>query len=416
MFKLKFLVLGGGSCQINLIKYLKENNHIVIVTDYYKHAIGKKYSDYSEMISTFDLEGIVNIAKKYQVDTIVTAGTDQPVYFASKACEILNLPNYISSQKALNVTNKKRMKKIFLKNNIPTVKYKLLKKNIGFDDLDNSFFPGVVKPLDSQGQRGVLRVKNKQDLLEKSNISFSFTEKEEVLFESYYKHDEITVSGWVEKGKTKIFSISDRVTYNNFPHIGICIAHDYPSKHYSMYGEEIIKITKHIVKSFKIKKGPIYFQMLIGNEGIKVNEIACRIGGAFEDVYIPYASKVNIIDLLIKDSLGYSENHNLEDNSINENLRLSVQLFFARPGRISYLSSLETLKRDNLIIDGRYNFKVGEYIPEIKNATQRVGHFITCADNSKDLRKKIDLIFSKIKILNENGNNLIISYNSYFSK
>jgi len=41
---LKFLVLGGGSCQLNLIKYLKEKNHTVIVTDYYEDALGKKYA------------------------------------------------------------------------------------------------------------------------------------------------------------------------------------------------------------------------------------------------------------------------------------------------------------------------------------------------------------------------------------
>jgi len=413
---LKFLVLGGGSCQLNLIKYLKEKNHTVIVTDYYEDALGKKYSDFSELVSTFDLEGIVKIAQKYKVDTIITAGTDQPVYYASKACEILNLPNYISSDKALNVTNKKRMKKIFNDYNIPSVKYKLLNEDYNLNNIENSYFPGVVKPLDSQGQRGVFRVENRDDLDSKMKISFNFTKKKEILFESYYKHDEITVSGWVIKGETKIFSISDRVTYNNFPHIGICIAHNYPSKHYEEYGEEIIRITNKIVKAFKVDKGPIYFQMLIGDDGIKVNEIACRIGGAFEDVYIPFASDIDILDLLIKDSLGYSINNNIKDNSINEKLKLSVQLFFANPGCIEYLSPIEDLLEEGCIIDGRYNFKVGEKIQKIENATQRAGHFITYDLNPDNLQQKINYIFKKIKILNENGENLVIPYNSYFYK
>jgi phosphoribosylamine-glycine ligase len=188
---MKFLVLGGGSCQLNLIKYLIKNNHMVIVTDYNEDSIGKNYADYSEMISTFDLEGIVSIAKKHKVDTIITAGTDQPVYYASKACEILGLTNYISSDLALLVTDKKKMKDIFKLNNIPTVKYKFIRIDENINNLDNDFFPGVIKPLDSQGQRGVLYIEDKRDLENKIHIPFQFTEQLEILLEKYYENDEI---------------------------------------------------------------------------------------------------------------------------------------------------------------------------------------------------------------------------------
>ncbi len=410
---MKFLVLGAGSCQLNLIKYLKNNSHEVVVTDYFKDSIGKKYADNSEMISTFDLKGILEIAKIHKVDTILTAGTDQPVYYAAKACEILNLPNYISSDLALKVTDKKKMKETFQKNNIPSVKYKLIRKNENIQSLEEDFFPGVIKPLDSQGQRGVLYVKDKNDLKTKIHIPFNFTEQSEILLEKYYKNDEITVSGWVLKGKTKILSISDRVTYDNFPHIGICISHNYPTKHYENHSSEIIEITKKIVNVFNIKKGPIYFQMLIGDDGIKVNEIACRIGGAFEDVYIPYASGVDMSDLLIKDSLNLSQVQNLKPNSVSENVKISVQLFFAKPGKISYLSSLDELTKEGLILEGRFNFKVGEEIKKIENATQRAGHFIVSSTDKNNLLKKVDEIFQNIKILDKKGNNLIIPYSHY---
>ncbi|MFW5890981.1 MAG: carboxylate--amine ligase [bacterium] len=411
---MKFLVLGAGSCQLNLIKYLKNNNHEVVVTDYYKDSIGKKYADKSEMISTFDLKGILEIAKEHKVDTILTAGTDQPVYYAAKACEILGLPNYISSDLALKVTDKKRMKKIFQKNRIPSVKHKLIKEKENIESIKDEYFPGVIKPLDSQGQRGVLYIRNKDDLKSKIHIPFNFTEQPEILLEKYYKNDEITVSGWVIADDVKILSISDRVTYNNFPHIGICISHNYPSKYYEEHSSEIIEITDKIVKVFNINKGPIYFQMLIGDDGIKVNEIACRIGGAFEDVYIPYACDVDTIELLIKDSLNITQSQNIKTNSVSENLKISVQLFFANPGKISYLSAFSELVEKGLILEGRFNFKVGEEIQKIENATQRAGHFIVYSENKNDLFKKVDKVFQKIKILDENGNNLIIPYSQYY--
>lgn len=411
---MRFLVLGAGSCQLNLIKYLIKNNHVVIVTDYNKDSIGKKYADYSEMISTFDLEGIVSIAKKHKVDTIITAGTDQPVYYASKACEILGLTNYIYSDLALLVTDKRKMKDIFKLNNIPTVKYKFIRLDENINNLDDDFFPGVIKPLDSQGQRGVLYIEDKRDLKNKIHIPFQFTEQSEILLEKYYENDEITLSGWVVDGETKTLSISDRVTYNNFPHIGICISHNYPSKHYEKHHEEIIAISEKIVKVFNIKKGPIYFQMLIGKDGIMVNEIACRIGGAFEDVYIAHASRVDMCDLLIRDSLGLEQKQKINSNSISKNKKISVQLFFANQGKISFLSSFSELVENNLVLEGRFNFNVGDTIKKTENATQRVGHFIVEADTNELLYEKVDEVFKRIKILDKKGNNLVIPYKDHF--
>ena len=161
-------------------------------------------------------------------------------------------------------------------------------------------------------------------------------EKKRHLVEEYYENDEITVSGWVENDNTHVLTVTDRVTYDNYPSIGVCTAHDFPSKHFKSYAKEIIEITKNIVKSFKIHNGPIYFQMLIGKEGIKVNEIACRIGGAYEDEFIPHLTGIDILDMVIDYSLGENIDYTRlrEYEVLNNNKKLSVQLLFAKPGTI----------------------------------------------------------------------------------
>jgi len=100
-------------------------------------------------------------------------------------------------------------------------------------------------------------------------------------------------------------------------------------------------------------------------------------------------------------------------NEFSKKTKISVQLFFASPGKISYMSSLESLVSDGLILDGRFNFKVGDNIPKIKNATQRAGHFIVSSSNKDSLFEKVDKVFNKVKILDEDGNNLVIPYKLY---
>lgn len=405
---MKFIVLGGSSCQVALIKGLKERGHEVILCDYFSNPPGKKYIDIKEDISTFDIEGIIKTVEKYNPDGILTAGTDQPVYTGAVASEISGLNFYIDSDKAKKLTNKKYMKNIFTSFDIPTVNYKYIQRNYSVDDIKNLKFPLVIKPFDSQGQRGVLKINSIQELEELIDETFSFTQENEILVEEFYENDEITVSGWVVDGNTHILSITDRLSFDMNTHIGICTSHNFPSVHYTKYGTEIIRLTKELVKAFEINSGPIYFQMLIGEQGVLVNETAARIGGAFEDVYIKSLTGIDMHTLLINDTLN-KRNILKKENYITEvSEKLNVVLFYAKPGKVTSLNGISKLLSDKKIIDGTFNFKVGDIIGEIKNATLRAGHFIVAGKNEKELIKNIQYVFDNIQILDSNGHNMLI--------
>lgn len=408
--KKKLLVLGGGNCQINLIKYLKNNDHTVIVSDYLANAPGRTLSDYCETVSTFNIDDNIEVAKKYNVDAVLTTGTDQPVYTAAYVSDVLNLPFPISKEVAKAVTNKKVMKSIFTSNEIPTVKYAFIKKDFNDEEISDFNFPVVIKPFDSQGQRGVLKLNSIKEIRNNINLTFNFTNEQEILIEEFYNSNEITVSGWVLKGKVYILSVTDRVTFSKGPHIGICKSHEFPSKFYNQYNKEIVKLTNNITHSFNIQNGPIYYQMLIGNEGIKVNEIACRIGGAFEDIYIPYLSGIDLNELLVKTTLKEPIDTKLLDNySIDKaTQKLSVQLFFANPGKICLMTKMKELINNKLIVNGLYNFSIGHTIDTISSASQRLGYMVITGKTNKELKANVNKVYSFIKVLDELGNNLII--------
>jgi len=407
---MKILILGGSNSQINAISRAKQKGYSVVVSDYYEDAPGKKICDYKELASTFDIEANIEVAKKHDIDGIMTIGTDQPVYTKAKVAYELGLPSCINVDVAKAVTNKKVMKELFEKHNIPTTKFAFLSKGFQDSKLEGLKFPVVIKPLDSQGQRGVYKLDSIKEIRDKIDNCLSYSREKEILVEEYYKNDEITVSGWVENDKVNVFTVVDRVTYDRFPHIGVCIAHNFPSKHLRNYFDEIINLTEKIVKDFKIHNGPIYFQMLIGLEGIKVNEIACRIGGAYEDEIIPRLTGIDILDMVIDKTMGKEidttklKEYNLADNDKYS----SVQLFFAKPGKIKRLGDMEQIKKLQGVIKGKFNFEVGDEIKEIENATQRAGYVIIEGKDKKTLEENIDRVFENLAIYDEKGNNLIL--------
>ena len=328
---MKLLILGGGSGQLSVIKKAKKMGHEVIVSDYYEDAPGKSYSDYGETVSTFDINGNIEVAKKYNIDGVMTVGTDQPVYTAARVAESLNLPFFLSSETAKAVTNKRNMKNTFKKHNIPTVNYKILNKNFSKNELENINFPVVIKPLDSQGQRGVFKLNKIEEIGEKFSEVLKFSREDAILLEEYYDSKEITVSGWVKDKKLNILTVTDRIRYEHSLNIGICTAHIFPSKFLKSHYEKIKEISNKIIDSFKINNGPIYFQFLIGEKGIKVNEIACRIGGAYEGDFMPYLTGVDILGLMVDLSFNYNiKSEKLKNYKIlNNDKWLSVQLFFS---------------------------------------------------------------------------------------
>jgi len=413
------MVLGGGSNQVDLIKKAKEHGDEVILIDYLMDCPGKKYADTHLLISTFDTEAITTVSKRFNVDAIVTAGTDQPVLSAAVASEKLGLTFYADVNLAKAVTNKYVMKSIFREHHIPTADFCFLAKHFDDSELSSLNFPVVLKPVDSQGQRGVYKLNSVEEVHSKIASTLSYSKEEVALVEEYYENDEITINGWVNDEKITVLSVVDRVTIKKDSHIGICLCHNFPSVHLEKHKKEIYTITQHIVTAFGIKNGPIYFQYLIGDEGIKVNEIAMRVGGAYEGITIPIIAKVDILKMVLDyctqnkiENKEVLDSYSLEKNSVY----LSTQLFFCNSGVVDYMTPINEILDIPCVRAARYEYREGDTIKRLVNATARAGYIIIEGSSFNNMIDNVNYVFDNLKILDSNGNNLVIKYSDYQDK
>ena len=160
-------------------------------------------------------------------------------------------------------------------------------------------------------------------------------------------------------------------------------------------------------QAFAIKNGPLYVQLLVGPAGIVVNEVACRIGGAYEDIFIPYLTGFDILDAVIDYSLGYEVALTLEDCLEKA---VSVQLFFTRPGLVKALTPLETLKKCPGVIGAGYNIVPGQKTKSIRNATGRAGYLVITGQTQAKLKKNRDRVLDQLMIMDEKGDNLLLRF------
>lgn len=402
------LLLGGGNCQRSAARHASEQGARVVLADYTQNPPAAQYAAAHVSVSTFDIDGCIAAARQYHVDGVMTIGTDQPVYTAACVAEKLGLPCSVSVETALSVTNKMVMKRRMTACGIPTVPYIFIDAYSNAADFDALQAPYVIKPLDSQGQRGIFKLYTPQQVLSHLPQTLQFSQQKSALVESFYPSDEVTVSAWVTDGTAHLLTVTDRLLYPSEKHIGICIGHRFPSVHIDK-APEMHRICNALCTACGIESGALYVQFLIGADGIKVNELACRIGGAFEDFFIPYVTGFDILDAVIKTALGEAANTAaLQTFDLYRcKKQVATQLLFCRSGTVGSITEETALCNLPFVLDAGFNYAAGDKIPAVENATARFGHAVLTGENEAEITQNIKHFYEILQVKDIEGNDLL---------
>ncbi len=404
---MRLMMLGASGAQLTGIRMARAMGHEVVTCDYLPDAPGHREADHCAYASTFDVAGVTEEARRFAIDGIVTMGTDQPVYTAASVAQVLGLPSLLPPDTALAVTHKAVMKQRLVQAGVAVADYRIYEKGRSETVLTTLSYPVVVKPLDSQGQRGVLFLENAGEVKARFEEVLAYSRDSAIMVEAYYPHEEVTVSGWVENGRARVVAITDRISFPEKERLGICLSHEYPSKHLETHGPELLELTQRIVTGIGIRNGPLYFQFFIGNSGIKVNEIACRIGGAYEAEYLPVVTGVDLCRMQLLAALGLPVDCAplQRVNPLSPKGVLSVQLFFAEPCEVGAVPELPQILAMEGVISAGLNIVRGQQLKPITDATARAGYVIVKARDRVELEERLYKLYQILEIRDGEGRN-----------
>lgn len=401
------LVLGGGRHQINLIKYAEKHDVTVVLSDYLESSPGHKVATHSYLSSTLDVEKNIEHAKKHQIDGVITTGTDQPLVTMAEVAEAMGIDAYLTPVTARMCTNKREMFKCLKSVNIP--EYQLIdnieQTPIDFDKIN---FPIIIKPLDSQGQRGISIIHNERELNRAYQRAKKHSNDTAAVVQEYITGPEMTISAWMHNGQLQILLITDRVTYNKSEAVGVCLQHIYPSKHLVGLEEEAYKMAEKIAEAYQLKNGPLYIQFLRNNDKLYLVEATCRIGGGHEDRLTRHVTGVNIYPHLMYLGLEGSAKHfDFNQSFPIKGKHVLVNFILAKKGTLAHQHfDKEALQKIGLI-EGGFYYEDGYKQPEIINSLGRIGYFIAQGDTKAELMSNSKKIYEQFYAENEVGENLV---------
>ena len=299
------LILGAGPCQVPLIEKCRARGLRVLVASRPGAYPGFDLADQAYRVDVRDKERLRAVAAAERVAAVLTDQTDIPVSTAAWIAERLGLPGigYACAQK---FTDKQCMRRACAELGIPGPRYCVADRLAPLAQwADASGYPVIVKPVDSQGSRGVQLVRTPAELAAAFAEAAPHAAAGQVLAEEFVAGREVVIQGFAAEGRFTNLVIGDR-RYFNLPGRFIPQATLFPSTLAPELQARLGDLNRRLVTGFGLPFGITHSEYLVRDDGdIRLVEVAARGGGVFiSSDLVPLACGVDVNDLLIRCALG----------------------------------------------------------------------------------------------------------------
>lgn len=380
--KSKVLIIGGGHPQFSLIESFFNMGFEVIVIDDRKNSPAYRLNIEVIPINRYDEKNILLYAIENPPEYVSSSGNDKAVHIMTIIAKKLNIPSYISEDIAKMPLNKNTFRELLANEGLPTPQTLSISGNIENFDFDKIIFPAVIKPDEGVGQTGVNKVRNIKEAIESIKYALEVSKNKTALIQEYISGNEVGVNGFVFNGDFKLLTTSfRRSSRSRGGAFGVATEKVYPAIKNRELLKEIEKIFDIACKKMNIKYSPIYAQIIIKDNKIKIIEMMPRLGGGEDPRLVKYATGVDISMLTALISTGKKVSYDKNNKKPHET---SVVIKFLT-GIVGTVKKVKIENHENNNIKKiDIFFDVGDSIGELKTSRERIGYVLTTGSSIED--------------------------------
>ncbi len=407
----KLLILGGTLLSCEIIKQAKKQGAFIVVTDYLEDSPGKKIADKSFLISTTDVEAVVDLIRNEKIDGVLTGFIDLLLPYYVEICEKANIPCYATKEQIDITTNKTKFKELCRSFDVPVVEEYDIKYPFTKGDIKHLEYPVLIKPVDNSGARGVFICKNCDELIINFEKSLKFSKNKKILVERFMKDKEATIFYLVQNGEICLSSMADRhMTNVQSGVLPLPVAYTFPSKHLEKYQENLNAKVIEMFEHIGIKNGMIFIQTFVEEGNCIFYEMGYRLTGSLEYKIIEKLNNINPMEMMINYSLtGLMYEKDIKP-LVNPNYKeWGVNItFLAKPGRVGKIVGIDEVKSFEGVIDIVLTYSEGDVIPESALGTleQVIIRVFATTKTKEELSILINKVQRTIKIYSQNGQDM----------
>ena len=385
------MILGASILQLPAIEKASEMGLRLIVADMNPDAVGFSVPGViKEVASTIDIAGVTEAAEKHCIDGIMTLATDMPMRTVAAVAERLGIVG-ISRETAVNATDKSVMRRVLSEAGVPVpVFYKVSDSEAFREAVLKMSGPFMVKPADSSGSRGIIKVENAADAEKAYEYAHQFSRNGIVVVEECMIGPEVSVETLATDGEIHVIQVTDKIT-TGAPHF-VEMGHTQPSR--LDCTDEIKKTAIAANKAVGIENGPSHTEIIVTGEGPKIVEIGARLGGDCITTHlVPMSTGVDMVEACIRIAMG-------EKPDITPRLECgsAIRYFHQHAGVVRSISGLDKARQTPGIRQISVVHGIGRTITEINDSGSRMGFVIAQGKTAQDAAAKAEAALQMIKV------------------
>lgn len=271
------LILGTLVGQAEAIDWLKEHGWDVFACGRRREGPGVDAADRFFLTDIVDADAVAELARELEVDVVYSVGSDIAMPTVAHVSEKLGLRQFHNVATTQILHRKQELRRFLGAHDLSPVVHDIVRSTADVEAFD--WFPAVVKPTDSQAQRGIARVGSASDAVAALPAALHASPTGTAIIEEWLEGPEISIHVMVVDGEVRFYLPSDRLTWDG-PILGVAQAHRLPSRSLtSDWAPAVRRLVDDFVEALGVRTGPLYFQLMLTDAGPRIIEVASRLDG-----------------------------------------------------------------------------------------------------------------------------------------
>lgn len=303
------LLLGGSAQQVVAIETAKCLGCRTVLCDYLPDNPGQYAADRFYLVSTTDLQAVLDVARRERVDGVLAYASDPAAPTAAYVAQTLGLPgNPYRSVEIL--CNKDLFRQFLAENGFHTPLAR------GYDSVDAAVadigrfnLPVIVKPVDSSGSKGATVLRNKSDIRNIACFAMAYSRKHRIIIEDYIENAYPYLIGgdiFVINGHIALWGLLNchrDVSINPLVPVG----KSYPPQVPLSALTSIKETLSRLVTQLHIKNGSMNVELIIDkHDHVYPIDIGPRCGGNMIPDFLGDIFHTDIVKMSVQAALGQS--------------------------------------------------------------------------------------------------------------
>lgn len=409
----KLMILGGNPETGVLVDTAVSMGIHTIVVDMDQGSPAKKNASESYDVNVFDVDKMVELAKKLNVDAVLIGVVDVLVKPYKEICEKLNLPCYVTEEAVDAFCSKDGFKRYCETYNIQDIPGIYLDESSEIKKPSDIDYPLMIKPVDRGGGVGMKICRDDTDFEESVKTALRYSKKGVVLVEKYMECDDMAAYYTFRNGRAYLSATYDRETTKKQGDASpVCIGAIYPSKHSDLFVKNVHPRLCELFKGLNLRNGVLNIQFFVKDDQFYAYDPGFRLQGEGPHFHLAningFDHKEMLINYAFTGLFGEDDFPKKNDHLLRGNIACTIWVLLA-DGKIKTIQGLEKIITDENVIFVLERFKEGDTINKDWLGTERqvFARIYLVAKSIIEINNKITEFKDLLKIHDEQDNNMI---------